>query len=242
MNFCSGGVVEGTLSTTAPSAAPPAAEGPPRPAGIPEHYVFDTEVELWMHPSAISKAKEAANKAASLSSNPELTVISSTVNPNSSEFLSGSVSSGVSSHEGKPGDPICFEFINSGACGRLQRGEACRYRHLEPTHPDVVADRVRQGKLPPAALDAAQRGDLAALRQIMAQPSGAAGTSAIGALAAAVPAAPAQPPVQSLLPGQTEEDLPDPGPIASLCFDYINNMQCTRLRMCACARARVLAY
>ena len=52
-----------------------------------------------------------------------------------------------------------------------------------------------------------------------------------GLVGAAAAAPPVPPPLQSLLPGQTEEDLPDPGPTASLCFDYINNMQCTRLRM-----------
>ena len=88
MNFCSGGVVEGTISQSS---------GPKRPEGIPcaapqmspppklfvrrrmdelfkkmcarfacvhgrEHYVFDTEVELWMPPSAVSKEAEAATK------------------------------------------------------------------------------------------------------------------------------------------------------------------------------------
>ena len=115
-------------------------------------------------------------------------------------------------------DPICFEYINTGVCGRLQRGEThalarssagrsqragqsqshgcplagcsltrrgvrvirlirprrlrepsrnllgtfppsrlgeiCRYRHLDASHPDVIADRVRQGKLPASALAA----------------------------------------------------------------------------------------
>ena len=47
---------EGTMQSAA--AAPPAAApapGPPRPPAIPEHYVFDTEVELWMPPSAVAK-------------------------------------------------------------------------------------------------------------------------------------------------------------------------------------------
>ena len=79
-------------------------------------------------------------------------------------------------------DPICFEYTNTGVCGRLQRGEQCRYRHLENTHPDVVGDRVRQGKLPPIALEYAQRGDVAALQNIFAgrDPSGQ-GPGAMGA-------------------------------------------------------------
>ena len=65
MNFCSGGIVEGTISSAssasvvaaAPIAAP-ASNDPPRPPGIPAHYVFDHEVELWMPPSAVAKSAE----------------------------------------------------------------------------------------------------------------------------------------------------------------------------------------
>ena len=64
MNFVSGGVVEATLEHKAPA----------RPPGIPEHYVFDEEVELWMPPSAIAKA--AAVKAAGGATS-ELQIISS---------------------------------------------------------------------------------------------------------------------------------------------------------------------
>lgn len=42
---------------------------------------------------------------------------------------------------------LCFEFVNRGSCSRLQRGEGCKYRHLPPTHPDVIADKMKQGKL-----------------------------------------------------------------------------------------------
>ena len=47
-----------------------------------------------------------------------------------------------------PGQALCFDYINKGFCVRLQKGETCRFRHLPPTHPDVVADKIRQGKAP----------------------------------------------------------------------------------------------
>jgi hypothetical protein len=192
MNFCSGGVVEGTIGAVSEPSQPP------RPPGIPEHYVFDQEVELWMPPSAIKKAAAVAASAPP----PGVEVIKSS-DPNAARF-----SAAVSSNE-----PICFEYTNTGQCGRLARGEACRYRHLEPTHPDVIADKVRQGKLPASALEAARVGDLETLRATM------------GGGGPGVPNAP-----QALLPGMTEADLPDPGPAASLCFDYVNNGSCSRLR------------
>ena len=50
------------------------------------------------------------------------------------------------SHDGMsdPNDrlPICFPFLNHGACSR---GQGCRFRHLEQDHPDAIADRVRTG-------------------------------------------------------------------------------------------------
>ena len=51
LNFKSAGVQDGTFDQAAASGQPP------RPPGIPEHYIFDTEVELWMPPSAIAKAR-----------------------------------------------------------------------------------------------------------------------------------------------------------------------------------------
>ena len=71
--------------------------------------VFDKEVELWMAPTAINKA--AAIKGV-VSDNPDLVVIKSTVHPHQ-----------VASNSN---DPICFEYTNTGACGRLTRGEQCR--------------------------------------------------------------------------------------------------------------------
>jgi len=49
------------------------------------------------------------------------------------------------------GASLCFDYINNGSCTRLRTGGACKYRHLSRTHPDVIADRIRQGKLNPAA-------------------------------------------------------------------------------------------
>ena len=182
LGFCSGGIQEGSLSE---------ASQPPRPPGIPAHYIFDRDVELWMPPSAIEKA--AAVKGVGTTTAGGIEIITSFVAP-----------------EGKPSDPICFEFTNTGKCGRLNRGESCRYRHLPPTHPHVLADRVRLGKLPPTALELA-----VAAATGRALPPDAATVAGV---------------VQVLLPGQTEMDLPDPGPSASLCFDYINNGSCSRLR------------
>ena len=50
-----------------------------------------------------------------------------------------------------PGVQLCFDFVNKGTCSRIARGDICRYRHLAPNHPDVIADKVRQGK-PPGAM------------------------------------------------------------------------------------------
>jgi hypothetical protein len=46
-----------------------------------------------------------------------------------------------------PGNPLCLDFINKGACQRLNFGQGCRDRHLPPAHPDVVADRLRRGQV-----------------------------------------------------------------------------------------------
>ena len=207
MNFVSGGSQAGTLAESA---------GPPRPPGIPEHYVFDTEVELWMAPNAIKAA--AAVKAVAGPEDNGLQVIKSTSHPYQNPTNSN--------------EPICFEYTNTGACGRLTRGEQCRYRHLEPTHPDVVADRVKQGKLPPIALEYAVMGDVVAVQNIMAgrEPKVSAAEAAAAAVAAATGGMPPKLPSASLLPGQSEGELPDPGPSVNLCFDFINNGSCMRLR------------
>ena len=117
---------------------------PPRPAGIPAHYIFDNHVELWMPPSAIKKAASAEQR----------TVLSSSTAPTITDGITVVRSSAINPtpYTGKANDPICFEYTNTGQCSRLARGEICRYRHLEASHPDVIADKVRQGKLPLAAL------------------------------------------------------------------------------------------
>ena len=99
-------------------------------------------------------------------------------------------------YQASSNDPICREFVNTGACGRLSRGEVCRYRHLDANHPDVIADKVRQGKLPPSAIA-----------------GGAAGPASPGIVGAGV---------------DPTTGLSDPGPQAQLCFDFINNGQCSR--------------
>ena len=130
-NFTKGGVQDGTIQPSAPQAA----AQPPRPPGIPEHYVFDNEVELWMPPSAISKAAAVAPVGGGPGG--DITVIkSSAATP--------------SPYAANSNDPICFEYTNTGVCGRLARGEICRYRHLPPNHPEVIADKIKQGKAPGA--------------------------------------------------------------------------------------------
>ena len=136
MNFTSGGTIEGTIGSTPP--APPPSAQPQRPPGIPAHYVFDEEVELWMPPSAIAKAAAVALVPKGPSSG--ITVIKSG-------------DSNPAPYSGSSSDPICFEFTNTGVCSRLNSGQICRYRHLQADHPDVIADKVRQGKLPPSALE-----------------------------------------------------------------------------------------
>ena len=73
--------------------------------------------------------------------------------PMAAAALMGASAGGAAMMPGLPPDPgpgaqLCFDFINRGMCSRLQRGESCRYRHLPPTHPDVIADRIRNGKSP----------------------------------------------------------------------------------------------
>ncbi|EOD25135.1 hypothetical protein EMIHUDRAFT_463474 [Emiliania huxleyi CCMP1516] len=122
LNFKSAGVQDGTFDQAAASGQPP------RPPGIPEHYIFDTEVELWMPPSAIAKARSrcaaAAAAAAATRSSGEICRY---------RHLDASHPDVIADRE---------LLLDPGA------GETCRYRHLPPAHPDVVADRIRQGKAP----------------------------------------------------------------------------------------------
>ena len=151
MGFTKGAVQEGTWEAPAPAPT-----GPPRPSTIPAHYVFDEQTELWMPPSVLQKAAAEAEAAAAagalVGGDSGIQVIKST-DPNATPYA----------HVSSSDEPICFEFVNMGACSRLARGEVCRYRHLDASHPDVIADKVRNGKLPPIALDALKAGNAAAL-------------------------------------------------------------------------------
>ena len=42
---------------------------------------------------------------------------------------------------------LCRDFLDNGQCARLRTFQRCMYRHLPEYHPDVVADRMRMGKL-----------------------------------------------------------------------------------------------
>ena len=48
-----------------------------------------------------------------------------------------------------PSVNLCFDYVNNQRCSRLRSGQFCKYRHLPPGHPDVIADRVKQGKITP---------------------------------------------------------------------------------------------
>ena len=56
---------------------------------------------------------------------------------------------------------ICFPFLNKGFC---QRGAACKFRHLDQSHPDAIADRLRTGHTHriPVGMSATQPGATAA--------------------------------------------------------------------------------
>ena len=148
MNFVGGGVQQGTIDSASAQSAParsaPAA-GPPRPPAIPAHYIFDEESELWMPPTALKKPPTAPAPSTALATT-----------DNGIQVIRSDDVSQAAPYLGTSEDSICFEYTNSGTCGRLNRGEICRYRHLTADHPDVIADKVRQGKLPPTALDAAK--------------------------------------------------------------------------------------
>ena len=38
---------------------------------------------------------------------------------------------------------LCFAYLNNN--GQCSRGAACKFRHVEPDHPDAIADRVKTG-------------------------------------------------------------------------------------------------
>lgn len=111
MAWVSGGVQAGSLSE-------PGGVGPPRPSTIPAHYVFDEQSELWMPPSAVKeKEREGAETGVvkkDLGGGAQITVFKSSAS-NPSPYGQG--------HEG---EPICFEYTNSGSCRCAQRagGEA----------------------------------------------------------------------------------------------------------------------
>ncbi len=63
----------------------------------------------------------------------------------------------ASGQQAAPGEQrICFPYLNTGVC---QRGNACKFRHLAPDHPDAIADRLRRGRVPatPARQQGAQQ-------------------------------------------------------------------------------------
>ena len=102
-----------------------------------------------MPPSAISKANAVAEKSKNA-----LVELKDIGGGASIEVIKSSSHNPTPYPTGNEGDPICFEYTNSGTCSRIARGEICRYRHLHASHPDVIKDRVRQGKLPASALEA----------------------------------------------------------------------------------------
>jgi len=47
-----------------------------------------------------------------------------------------------------PDAKICFNFLNRGRCARQDEGKICSFRHLHPSHPEAIADKIRSGKAP----------------------------------------------------------------------------------------------
>ena len=45
-----------------------------------------------------------------------------------------------------PHENLCYTFTNTGVCRRIAQGMDCKFRHLPPTHPDVITDKLNQGK------------------------------------------------------------------------------------------------
>ena len=41
---------------------------------------------------------------------------------------------------------ICFEYLNKKLCKRTSNMKICRYRHLQPNHPDAIADRAKNAR------------------------------------------------------------------------------------------------
>ncbi len=129
------------------------------------------------------------------------------------------------------GTQLCFDYINNGSCTRMRTGLGCRYRHLHRGHPDVIADRIRQGKLNPTA----------AAAWIAQGVNGGAGAAHFHAGLASAPQPPTVPMMPTMAAAAAAADvvsssggasiaalqaaaaaLPDPGPGAQLCFDFVN--------------------
>ncbi|KAG8470396.1 hypothetical protein KFE25_008817 [Diacronema lutheri] len=157
MGFTSGGVIDGTIGVPPPK--------PSRPSWIPEHYVYDVHYVradgskgAWVPPGQLTDPNAPPPPPPA----PALPVVDAL-----SALAPTAAGAGAAASIGtaRESDPLCFEFINSGVCSRLQRGESCRYRHLPPDHPDVLADRARTGKqpLPPPMIPSAALGIAAGL-------------------------------------------------------------------------------
>eukprot|EP01136_Pigoraptor_vietnamica_P013456 Opistho-1_new@54476 len=50
---------------------------------------------------------------------------------------------------------ICYDFLSTSTCRRMQEGSICRFRHLHPTHPEAIAERQRRLQQASAAAAAA---------------------------------------------------------------------------------------
>eukprot|EP01137_Pigoraptor_chileana_P005515 Opistho-2@48691 len=53
---------------------------------------------------------------------------------------------------------ICYDFLSTSTCRRMQEGSICRFRHLHPTHPEAIAERQRRLQQANAAAAAAAHG------------------------------------------------------------------------------------
>lgn len=97
---------------------------------------------------------------------------------------------------------ICFPFLNRGICSF---GAGCRFRHLEPTHPDAIADRVRTGHI----FKIANVADEKVQAQLQEQLSAATSPSA-----------------QALAPPTAASS------DARICFPFLNHGRCDREATC----------